>query len=133
VRILNKNHVIRNNLVAYSQAFNIALWMDTTFFGPHPSGGDRNSPIFEDSKALNIRFGDNLLWPLPDRPNYLYGVPWRPKSKQAKSAAEFTAVSGIADTSQVADPLFVDVQAGNYSVKPNSPVLKMKVGISYRQ
>ena len=36
VRILNKNHIIRDNIVAYSQAYNIALWMDTTFFGPHP-------------------------------------------------------------------------------------------------
>jgi len=128
VRILNKNHLIWENVVAYSQAFNIALWMDTTFFGPHPSGGDKNMPLFEDPKTQNIRFDNNLLWPLPDRPNYLYGVPWRPKSKQAKSAAEFTAASGIEDTSQVADPLFVDVQAGNYSLKPNSPVLKMMVG-----
>jgi hypothetical protein len=128
VRILNKNHLIRDNIVAYSQAYNIALWMDTTFFGPHPSGGDKNSPIFEDPKVQNIRFANNLLWPLPDRPNYLYGVPWRPKSKQAKTAAEFTAASGIGDTSQVADPQFDDVQGGDYAMKPESPAMKMGAG-----
>ncbi|MCW3099272.1 MAG: hypothetical protein JWL77_4890 [Chthonomonadaceae bacterium] len=128
VRILNNNHLIRDNIVAYSQAYNVALWMDTTFFGSHPSGGDKNSPIFEDPKTQNIRFANNLLWPLPGRPNYLYGVPWRPKSKQAKTAAEFMAASGIGDTSQVADPQFEDVQGGDYALKPGAPATKMGVG-----
>ena len=128
VRILNKNHIIRNNIVAYSQAYNIAMWMDTTFFGPHPSGGDKNRPIFEDPETLNIRFANNLLWALPNKPNYLYGVPWRPKSKQSSTAAEFAVTSGIQDTSQVADPLFTDVQAGDYHLQPGSPATSMAVG-----
>jgi parallel beta-helix repeat protein len=114
VRIFNRNHLIRDNIIAYSQAYNIGFWLDTTFFGPHPSGGDRNSPISEDPKTLNIRLADNRLWPLPDRPNYLYGVPWRPKSKTCQSVAEFRAASGIQDTSRVADPHFADVEAGDY-------------------
>ena len=128
VRILNKNHIIRNNIVAYSQAYNIALWMDTTFFGPHPSGGDKNRPLFEDPKSLNIRFANNLLWALPGKSNYLYGVPWRSKSKQAATVAEFTAASDIQDTSEVADPRFADVQAGNYRLLPGSPATSMGAG-----
>lgn len=128
VRVFNKNHVIRNNLVAFSQAFNIALWMDTTFFGPHPSGGDKDSPISEDPKTLNIRFANNLLWPLPGRPNYLYGAPWRPKSKQSRSVAEFVAASGIADTSHVANPRFADMPAGDYRLLPGSPAITLQAG-----
>ena len=128
VRILNKNHVIRNNIVAYSQAYNIALWMDTNFFGPHPSGGDKNRPLFEDPKTLNIRFANNLLWALPGKPNYLYGVPWRSKNKQASSVAKFVTASGIQDTSQVADPRFTDVQAGDYHLLPGSPATSMAAG-----
>ena len=122
VRILNKNHFIRDNVIAYSQAFNVAFWMDTNFFGPHPGGDDKNRPVFEDPKTLNIRLAHNVLWPLPDRPNYLYGVPWRPKSKQGKTAADFTAASGIPDTSRSADPHFADAQAGDYrtALLPNS-------------
>jgi len=129
VRILNKNHRIRNNIVAYSQAFNIAMWMDTNFFGPHPSGGDKNSPIFEDPKTLKIVFTDNLLWPLPGRSNYLYGAPWRSKSRTFKLPAEFSSASGLSDTSRVADPLFVDVAGRNYSLKDGSPAVSARAGV----
>ena len=121
VRILNRNHVIRDNIVAYSGAYNIAMWLDTNFFGPHPSGGDKSRPQFEDPKTLNIRFENNLLWPLSSRPNYLYGASWRAKSKQPNSPTEFTAASGIPDSSRVADPQFIDVQAGDFRLRPGSP------------
>ncbi len=90
-RIFNSNHIIRNNVIAYSQSYNIAFWMDVRFFGPHPSGGDRNAPISEDPATLNIRLENNTLWPLPGRPNYLYGAPWRPKGKEYGTPSEFTA------------------------------------------
>ncbi len=128
VRILNKNHQIRDNIVAYSQAYNIAMWMDTNFFGPHPSGGDKNSPRFEDPKTLNIRFANNLLWPLPGRPNYLYGAPWRAGSRQSATPADFTRASGIPDSSRVADPHFAGAQSGDFHVLPDSPAIAMRAG-----
>ena len=114
IRIFNRNHIIRNNVVAYSQAYNIGFWMDVRFFGPHPGGGDRDAPLSEDPSTLNIRLDNNLLWPLPGRPNYLYGVPWRPKGKEYPTPAEFTEGSHIPDSSRVKDPHFKDVQAGSY-------------------
>jgi hypothetical protein len=126
---LNRNHRIRNNIVAYSQAFNIAMWMDTNFFGPHPSGGDKNNPIFEDPKTLKIIFADNLLWPLPGKPNYLYGTPWRSKSHPFNTPAEFAGGSGISDSSRVADPLFIDVTARNFGLKEGSPAIAAHAGV----
>ena len=128
-RVLNKNHIIRNNIIAVSQAFNVALWMDTTFFGPHPAGHDKSDPIFEDPNTLNFRFESNLLHALPDRPNYLYGCAWRPKSKTATTPVEFTAASGITDTSRVEDPKFTDLQARDFSLAPDSPAAKASIGI----
>ena len=128
-RILNQNHTIRNNLVAASQSYNVAFWMDTTFFGPHPGGHDKTAPIFEDPKTLNFRFENNLLFPLPGQPNYLYGCAWRPKSRKAHAPAEFTAASGIADSSRVADPRFTDLLARDFRLLPDSPALKFGVGV----
>ncbi|HEX2971879.1 MAG TPA: right-handed parallel beta-helix repeat-containing protein [Tepidisphaeraceae bacterium] len=128
-RILNRDHVLRNNVVAYSQAYNVALWMDTNFFGPHPGGGDANRPIFENPATLNIRFENNLLWPIAGRPNYLYGAPWRSKSKQFKSPTEFAQSSGVSDTSRVGDPLFTDVVAGDYRLREDSPAKTMNAGM----
>ena len=128
-RILNKNHVFRNNLVACSQGYNVALWMDTTFFGPHPAGHDTNDPIFEDPQTLNIRFENNLLFSLPGRSEYLYGCPWRPKSRTANTPAEFTAVSGIADSSRIEDTHFSDLLARDFRLLPESPASRMGVGV----
>ncbi len=128
-RVLNRNHVIRNNVVAVSQAHNIGFWMDTTFFGPHPKGHDKNDPIFEDPKTLNFRFENNLLFPLPGQPNFLYGCVWRPKSKQANSAAEFTEISGIADNSRSGDPRFTDAIAHDFRLSAGSPASKPAVGV----
>jgi hypothetical protein len=107
--------MIRDNVIAYSQAYNIGLWMDTNFFGPHPSGGDTNRPVFENPATLNIRFEHNRLWPLPGRANYLYGVPWRPKSRKFISVSEFSSASGIPDNSEVVEPHFKDLQGGDFS------------------
>jgi parallel beta-helix repeat protein len=129
VRILNRDHRISDNIVAYSQAYNIGFWIDTTFFGPHPSGGDRNSPVSEDLKTLNIRLANNLLRPLPNRVNYLYGVPWRPRSRECKTPEDFTSASGISDSSRTADPRFADLLAGDYHLLPDSPAFAMRAGI----
>ena len=129
VRILNRNHTIRDNVVAYSQAYNIAMWMDTTFFGPHPSGNDKDKPVSEDPARLEIRFANNLLWEFPGRPNYLYGAPWRARSRQPRTAAEFTAASALPDTSRVADPRFANAAAGDYRLEPGSPAITMRAGI----
>lgn len=127
-RILNKNHLIRSNIIACSQAYNVGLWMDTTFFGPHPRGHDKNDPIFEDPKTLNFRFENNLLFPLAGRPNYLYGCAWRSKSKTAVTSMDFTAASGIADSSRAADPQFVDLSGRDFRLSPESPAVKMGAG-----
>jgi hypothetical protein len=128
VRILNRGHRVRNNLVACSQAYNIGFWLDTNFFGPHPSGGDRDRPLFEDPKELGLRFEQNLLFALPGHSNYLYGVPWRAKSKTATSPAEFSAVSGIPDSSGTGDPRFVDLTAGDYHLQAGSPAAALQAG-----
>lgn len=102
VRVLNRNHTLRRNVIADSREFGIGFWMDTTFFGPHPNGNDKNDPIFEDPKTLNFRFDQNVLTAPPDRANYIYGCKWRAKSRTANTPAEFTALSGITDTSVAA-------------------------------
>ena len=131
VRIFNRNHVVRNNVIAYSQAFNVALWMDTTFFGPHPSGGDKSKPVSEDPRTLNLRFENNLLAALPGRPNYLYGASWRSKSRQPETPDAFASVSGldISGSRAVADPGFRDARASDFSLLPASPARAVGAGV----
>jgi parallel beta-helix repeat protein len=128
-RVFNRNHIIRRNLISSSQAFNIAFWMDTTFFGPHPGGHDKDAPISENPATLNIRFENNLLHPLPGRPNYLYGCTWRPGSRRAGTPAEFTALSGLADSSTIGEPHFADLVAQDFRVAADAPPAKLGLGV----
>lgn len=128
-RILNKDHLIQNNVIAYSQAYNLGFWIDMTFFGPHPAGHDQRDPISEDPKTLNFTFKNNVLFGHRGQVNYLYGCSWRPRSKTANSADEFTAISGIADSSRVADPRFVDLTAGDFRLLADSPAAQGRAGV----
>jgi parallel beta-helix repeat protein len=129
VRVLNRNHTVRRNVIAHSQAFNIAFWMDTTFFGPHPAGHDKNDPVFEDPKTLGFRFEGNVLTPLSGRPNYLYGPLWRERHKTAGTPGEFKAVSGIEDSSLVSQSGFVDETARDFRLRDDSAASKAGAGV----
>lgn len=128
-RILNRRHVVRNNVIAYSLGHNIAFWMDTTFFGPHPGGHDKSDPIFEDPKTLGFQFENNWLASLPGRPNFLYGCNWRPKSSTAATPADFTRLSGIGDNSVVGEIEFRNPLARDYQLSPTSPAANQKAGV----
>lgn len=129
VRILNRGHAVRNNVVAHSEGHNVALWFDTTFFGPHPRGHDRNDRVSEDPKTLKLSFENNLLHTPEGRPNYLYGCSWRPRSKTAATPEEFAKLSGIADSSRVSDPLFTDILARDFRLARESPAGRMQAGV----
>jgi hypothetical protein len=130
VRIFNRQHTLRQNVIAHSRGFNVAFWMDTTFFGPHPGGHDKDAPLTEDPRTLGFVFDHNILSAAPGRPQYLFGCTWRPKSRTAAAPAEFTNLSGIADTSVVAAPNSLrDVLAGDFSLRAESPAAKQGAGV----
>ena len=129
VRIFNRDVDVRRNIVAYSPAYNVAMWVDTNFFGPHPGGGDRNAPIREDPAAQQIRFEENLVWSLPERPNYLYGVPWREKSRTFTSPQAFGTGSGIPVSDVAAEPRFRDVLGHDFHLEPGSPARRLMAGV----
>lgn len=122
VRIFNRNHVIRQNIIANSGAYNVALWFDMPFFDRRPGKGA------VDPATLNIKFENNLLWPLGGRPNYLFGASWKAKSKACITPADCTMASSIADTSLIADPLFINPAAGDFHVRETSPAIPLKAG-----
>jgi hypothetical protein len=129
VRIFNQNLLIRRNVVAYSPAYNVAMWVDTNFFGPHPSGGDKNEPPREDPAAQQIRFVENLVWPLPDRPSYLYGASWREKSRTFASPQAFATGSGLPVSDHLAEPKFRDPLGADFGLERDSPARRLQAGV----
>ena len=73
-------------------------------------------------------FEEDLLFPLPSRPNYLYAAPWRSNSNKLGTPSDFTVAFGIPDPDRVADPTFRDLTAGDYALAPSSPARAMYAG-----
>jgi hypothetical protein len=129
VRIVNRNVLVRRNIVAASPGYNVALWVDTSFFGPHPSGDDKNEPIREDPAAQAIRFVENVLYPLPARPNYLYGAPWRNKSRSFTLPRELGAASGLPVSDVLARPLGPDTWGPSRWLARDAMARKLAAGV----
>lgn len=116
VAIWNQNNHISNNIIAFSQRYNIAFWYDTPFFNSPPDLSSGHA----DPKLLGYKFLDNVLWPVFGRPNYLFGAEWKPRSQTPRNPDDFTRVSGILDNSKVEDPGFTDVIDLNVRIKRNA-------------
>jgi hypothetical protein len=81
-------NTIANNTLIQNRGYDVALWWDNNFFGPHPSakpGEDSKNPSYDPlQQQLQIdsdTFGAN--------PKFLYGAPWRERARRLNSLAEF--------------------------------------------
>jgi hypothetical protein len=129
VPIADRDAIVRDNIIAWSHSYSIAFWFDTPFFGPHPSGPDPVGSPMADPRALNLRFENNLIVVEPGAGGYLYGVPWRPRSRRFGTPQAFAAAAGIADSARLGDPGFVDPAAADYRLRPGSLGARIGAGV----
>jgi Right handed beta helix region len=130
VPIACANETVRHNLLAYNREYQLAFWFDTRFFGPHPSGSDRNAPTGRDPATAGFTLADNLLFAASGQEVILYGAQWRPRATVPTTLASFTEASHIPATGAVADPRFVNPLAADYRLAPGSPALRLDAGLS---
>lgn len=113
-----KDNVIRNNIFAFGSEAQIQRSRSEE----HLSFTYTNNIVLFDSGSLfygqwnkpKVRMERNLYWDLRKEPIDFAGGDFAAWQKQ-----------GYDRGSRVADPLFVDVKAGNYQLNPESPALAM--------
>ena len=136
--------VVTDNVSAFNHGYQLGLWYDNGFFGRHPAEmtkyptEDAFSEYLKtipervyDPTQQNLTIDRNLYWPAPGDGKStvaLYGTPWRVRHKEFSQVAVFSGKTGFDDDSRVADPLFVNVAAGDYRLRPGSPARKMGAG-----
>ena len=73
---------ITNNVCIDNSRYQVGLWWDNDFFGPHPSGARPDRPVY-DPDEQNIRIDDNIYSVRSDSGKRqalaLWGCPWRKK------------------------------------------------------
>lgn len=137
----NTGNRVTQNICAANQGYALGLWYDNGFFGRHPSDSAKypTEAAFSDylqtvpdkvydPMRQNQTIDRNLYSPLPGKPVALYGVTWRVRHQEFTSLASFSARTGFDSRSRVADPLFVNLKAGNFRLRPDSPARKMGAG-----
>jgi parallel beta-helix repeat protein len=121
---------VRQNLLAFNEGYQLAFWFDTRFFGPHPSGADTRAPLGANPASRGFTLTDNLLFAAPDQGMLLYGAPWRSGSVHPLTLGGFEQATGIPASGRIADPLFRDAAAGDFSLRSESPAIKQGAGLS---
>jgi hypothetical protein len=72
----------------------------------------------------------NLYWAAKGQKLILYGVPWRPKFREFTDFSEWRQTTGFDRHSLVADPLFVNMDADEFRLRPESPAHSLPAGLT---
>ncbi len=76
------------------------------------------------------RSGDNLYYAAPGQGLILWGAKWLPKHQEFSALDTFLSQHKLEQGSMSADPLFVDWEAGNFNLRPESPARKLPAGFT---
>jgi hypothetical protein len=119
-------HVIRRNVLAFNQQWQLAFWGDNPFFGSHPSAGaDQGKPPIDPEK-LNLTIDSNLYFARPKQGLILYGPDWRPKHQKFTDLAAWRQSHPFDRGSVFADPQLVAPSKGDYRLRRTSPAYRLK-------
>ena len=137
----NRGHIIVGNVSAFNRGYQLALWYDNGFFGWHPAEREKfkteaayeawlkahPDKIFDPTK-VGMVIDRNLYFAASGQKLILYGVPWRPKHREFSELTEWNRSTGFDRQSIFADPLFANLDADDFQLRPDSPALKLPAG-----
>ena len=121
---------VRRNICAVNRRYQIGLWWDNPFFGPHPtpSVGSQGTPL--DPAQANLRFDENCYWMERKQQLALWGCPWRSGHLKYNDLTAWQTARGQDGHSLAIDPQFVGPSKDNWSLRPESPARKLGAGRS---
>jgi len=121
---------VSRNVCALNRRYQIGLWWDNPFFGPHPtpSVGSKGTPL--DPAQANLRFDENCYWMEGKQQLALWGCPWRKGHLTYSDLAAWQTAHGQDAHSLAADPQFIAPSKGDWSLRPESPARKLGAGRS---
>ncbi|MFZ5829532.1 MAG: right-handed parallel beta-helix repeat-containing protein [Planctomycetota bacterium] len=118
---------VRRNICGLNHRFQIGLWWDNDFFGPHPTSDKERRPL--DPAAANLQFENNVYWPADKAGLAIVGCPWRPKHAEFGTLDAWLAL-GWDRGSIVADPRFAETNRDRWELLPGSKALKLNAGVA---
>jgi hypothetical protein len=108
---------IRDNICALNSKYQLGLWWDNAFFGPHPSPGSDEGREKYDPDAQSIHIDANTYWLTGQQNLALWGVPWRKDHKVYVDLNSWQQQRHQDQHSQLSKPQFVDPQRDDWRIK----------------
>ena len=137
----DRGDTVTANVCAENVGFPFAYWSDNSFFGWHPAEKDKfktedawgkwivTMPGYNwDPAKMGQTIDRNVYYKSGTPAQFLYGCPWRPKSKTFTDLRELTKVSGFDPRSVIADPKFEDAAKNNFRIKREGAAWDMQAG-----
>ena len=127
LRYYSDRLVFANNISAFNQNWQFALFGDNPFFG----GADSVSPgdmQLLDPDEREWQMNQNDYYAPGHRGLILWGAPWRPLHKQFHQLKPFRRAHHLDFTSIVANPNFINLKTDDFGLKPHSPARKIDAG-----
>jgi hypothetical protein len=113
-------HVFSKNIAAFNREWQFALVGDNPFFGAKKEATTAEIELFDPDKRA-WKSGDNVYFAGPGAGLILWGAKWLPKHQEFSDLKKFAAEHGLDGTSIVADPQFANWEAGDFTIKADSP------------
>jgi hypothetical protein len=107
-----------HGICAQNAKYQVGLWWDNPFFGPHPSSNDDAGAQLLDPEQASIRFDRNIYWCEKGQLLALWGVPWRSRHKEYAGLAAWQKERGQDANSILAEPRFADPARDDWSIEP---------------
>ena len=123
-RCYSDGHVFRDNIAAFNKEYQFAVFGDNTFFGAKKEVSPEDLELLNPDKR-GWRAENNLYFAAPGEGLILWGAKWLPKHLEYRDLKTFQAEHHLEQGSKVADPLFVNWEAGDFKLKPGSPAEKL--------
>jgi hypothetical protein len=129
-RYYSDQHIFRNNISAYNREWQFALYGDNAFFGAKKEVTAEDMLLF-DPDQRGWHAGNNLYYAAPGEGLILWGARWQPKHQEFKDLATFEAQHHLEQGSMVAEPLFVNWEKDDFTLRPDSPAKRIDAGLSH--
>jgi hypothetical protein len=127
-RYYSDQHIFRNNISAYNREWQFALFGDNPFFGAKREVSEQDMQLFDPDRR-DWRAGNNLYYAASGEGLILWGAKWQPKHQEFHDLSAFQAQRHLEQGSMVADPLFVNWENGDFTLRPASPAKRLDAGI----
>ncbi len=128
-RYYSDQHIFRYNISAYNREWQFALVGDNTFFGAKREVSELDLRLL-DPDLRGWRAGNNIYFAGPGEGMILWGAKWLPKHEEFRDLAAFENEHHLEQGSMISEPLFVNWEKGDFTLRSESPARHLGAGFT---